>query len=141
MTPVLAHRLTCDPAGVGYTPKFLRAQIKELKDGLNDKSAPFGVDLLLPQVGGTARKTNKDYTGGQLNELIDVIIEEKAALFISAVGVPPKEVIDRLHKAKIPVMNMWVPVGDVQCIVLATAESSCPGSGPPSMPSRPASSV
>lgn len=23
---------------------------------------PFGVDLALPQVGGSARKTNKDYT-------------------------------------------------------------------------------
>jgi hypothetical protein len=28
-----------------------------LKSYLNDKSAPFGVDLLLPQVGGSARKT------------------------------------------------------------------------------------
>jgi len=27
---------------------------------------PFGIDLLLPKVGGNARKTNKDYTGGQL---------------------------------------------------------------------------
>ena len=34
------------------------AQIKELKEGLKDKNAPFGVDLLLPQVGGSARKTN-----------------------------------------------------------------------------------
>ena len=92
--------------GVGYTPAYLKKQIKELKDSLTDKSAPFGVDLLLPQVGGSARKTNKDYTGGQLDQLIDVIIEEKAALFVSAVGVPPKNVIDRLHKAGIPVMNM-----------------------------------
>ena len=29
-----------------------------------DKNAPFGVDLLLPQVGGGARKTNHDYTNG-----------------------------------------------------------------------------
>merc|ERR1712083_179902 len=34
------------------------------------------------------------------------IIEEKAALFICAVGVPPKWVVDKLHAAKIPVMNM-----------------------------------
>lgn len=113
--------------GVGYTPKFLRQQITEIKEYLNDKNAPFGIDLLLPQVGGSARKTNKDYTGGKLNELIDIIIEEKvrgpvsprgadrrtdlvpagqAALFVCAVGVPPKEVVDRLHKAGIPVMNM-----------------------------------
>ncbi|CAD6938368.1 unnamed protein product [Tilletia laevis] len=92
--------------GVGYTPKMLRRVIADLKADLKDKSAPFGVDLLLPQVGGSARKTNYDYNKGQLPELIDIIIEAKAALFVSAVGVPPKEVVDRLHKAGIPVANM-----------------------------------
>ena len=43
--------------GVGYTPDMLREQIAELKGYLNDKNAPFGVDLLIPQVGGSARKT------------------------------------------------------------------------------------
>lgn len=43
--------------GVGYTPDMLREQIAELKSYLDDKNAPFGVDLLLPQVGGSARKT------------------------------------------------------------------------------------
>lgn len=43
--------------GVGYTPDMLREQIAELKSFLTDKNAPFGVDLLLPQVGGSARKT------------------------------------------------------------------------------------
>lgn len=43
--------------GVGYTPDMLREQIAELKSFLDDKDAPFGVDLLLPQVGGSARKT------------------------------------------------------------------------------------
>jgi NAD(P)H-dependent flavin oxidoreductase YrpB (nitropropane dioxygenase family) len=43
--------------GVGYTPDMLREQIAELKGYLNDKNAPFGIDLLLPQVGGSARKT------------------------------------------------------------------------------------
>lgn len=38
--------------GIGYTPKMLRKNIQELKSYLNDKNAPFGVDLLLPQVGG-----------------------------------------------------------------------------------------
>merc|ERR1712127_317310 len=92
--------------GVGFTPQALRKTIKMLKDDLEDKNAPFGVDLLLPQVGGGARKTNKDYTGGNLPELIDIIIEEKAALFICAVGVPPKWAVDKLHNAGIPVMNM-----------------------------------
>ena len=44
--------------GVGYTPDMLREQIAELKGFLKDKNAPFGVDLLFPQVGGNARKTN-----------------------------------------------------------------------------------
>lgn len=43
--------------GVGYTPDMLREQVAELKSYLKDKNAPFGVDLLLPQVGGSARKT------------------------------------------------------------------------------------
>ena len=63
--------------GFGYTPKILRqqvhiclsradctvlkdvsVQIKAIKDDLKDPGLPFGVDLLLPQVGGGARKTN-----------------------------------------------------------------------------------
>jgi NAD(P)H-dependent flavin oxidoreductase YrpB (nitropropane dioxygenase family) len=48
--------------GVGYTPEFLRKQIENLKSFLVDKNAPFGIDLLLPQVGSGARKTNYDYT-------------------------------------------------------------------------------
>ncbi|KAF7365725.1 2-nitropropane dioxygenase [Mycena venus] len=67
--------------GVNYTPRILRQQIRALKDGLADKSLPFGVDLLIPQVGGNARKTNYDYTKGKLGELLEVIIEEKASLF------------------------------------------------------------
>lgn len=43
--------------GINYTPDMLRDQIDELKSHLNDKNAPFGVDLLLPQIGGSARKT------------------------------------------------------------------------------------
>ncbi|BEI79588.1 hypothetical protein CcaverHIS002_0101170 [Cutaneotrichosporon cavernicola] len=92
--------------GVGYTPKHLRGVIKEIKEGLNSPDLPFGVDLLLPQVGGSARKTNYDYTKGNLDALIDVIIEEKAKLFVCAVGVPPKHVVDKLHKHGILVMNM-----------------------------------
>jgi len=40
-----------------YTPDMLREQIAELKGYLKDVNAPFGVDLLIPQVGGSARKT------------------------------------------------------------------------------------
>ncbi|EAS29079.3 oxidoreductase [Coccidioides immitis RS] len=92
--------------GVGYTPEMLKDQIQELKSFLNDKNAPFGVDLLLPQVGGNARKTNYDYTKGKLDELVSIIIDSGAKLFVSAVGVPPKHVVERLHKAGILYMNM-----------------------------------
>jgi len=92
--------------GVGYTPDMLREQIAELKGFLKDKNAPFGVDLLLPQVGGGARKTNYDYTKGKLNDLVDIVIESGAKLFVSAVGVPPKAVVDKLHKAGVLYMNM-----------------------------------
>jgi NAD(P)H-dependent flavin oxidoreductase YrpB (nitropropane dioxygenase family) len=36
---------------------------------------------------------------------VDIIIASKAKLFVSAIGVPPKEVIERLHKAGIVVMK------------------------------------
>ncbi|KAI0852577.1 NPD-domain-containing protein [Daldinia vernicosa] len=92
--------------GMSYSPDMLKEQIDELKSYLNDKNAPFGIDLLLPQVGGKARKTNYDYTKGKLDQLIDVVIESGAKLFVSAVGVPPKAVVDRLHKHGIYYMNM-----------------------------------
>lgn len=47
-----------------------------------------------------------DYQKGQLNELLDVIIEEKTALFVCAVGVPPPHAVEKLHKAGIPIMNV-----------------------------------
>ncbi|KAI0317285.1 2-nitropropane dioxygenase [Amylostereum chailletii] len=92
--------------GVRQSPKILQQNIDELKSYLEDKNAPFGVDLLLPQVGGNARKTNYDYTKGQLDELTDVIVKSKATLFVCAVGVPPKHIVDKLHAAGIIVMNM-----------------------------------
>ena len=92
--------------GFQYTPDQLREIIAEMKANFKRPDMPFGVDLALPQVGGNARKTNHDYTGGKLDELIDITIESGAKLFVSAVGVPPKYVIDKLHNAGILVMNM-----------------------------------
>ncbi|CAG9979582.1 unnamed protein product [Clonostachys byssicola] len=92
--------------GFMYTPDQLREIVAEMKSKFSRPGLPFGVDLALPQVGGGARKTNHDYTNGKLEELIDITIESGAVLFVSAVGVPPKHVIDRLHKAGILVMNM-----------------------------------
>lgn len=38
-----------------------------------------------------------------------MIIEEKTKLFVCAVGVPPKEVVEKLHKAGILCMNVSGP--------------------------------
>ena len=92
--------------GVHFTPKALKIALKQLKDELKSPNLPFGVDLLLPQVGGNARKTNKDYTKGKLSELLDIIIDSGAKLFVCAVGAAPKYVVDKLHKHNIFVMNM-----------------------------------
>ncbi|GAP90571.1 putative 2-nitropropane dioxygenase [Rosellinia necatrix] len=92
--------------GFMYTPDQLREIIAEMKANFRTPGLPFGVDLALPQVGGGARKTNHDYTQGKLDELIDITIESGARLFVSAVGVPPRAVIERLHAAGILVMNM-----------------------------------
>ncbi|KAH9883484.1 2-nitropropane dioxygenase [Xylariomycetidae sp. FL2044] len=92
--------------GFQYTPGQLREIIAEMKANFKKPDTPFGVDLALPQVGGNARKTNHDYTHGKLEELIDITIDSGAKLFVSAVGVPPKHIIDKLHNAGILVMNM-----------------------------------
>lgn len=92
--------------GFQYTPDQLREIIAELKANLKSPDLPFGVDLALPQVGGNARKTNHDYTHGKLDELIDITVDSGAKLFVCAVGVPPKHVLEKLHKNGILVMNM-----------------------------------
>ncbi|KAL8702690.1 MAG: hypothetical protein Q9201_004151 [Fulgogasparrea decipioides] len=102
--------------GLGYTPQQLRSMIHDLKASLPSPELPFGVDLALPSLAPTARKTNHDYTKGKLEELVDVIIDEKARLFVSAVGVPPRSVVERLHKGGVVVMNM---VGAVKHAVKA----------------------
>jgi len=93
--------------GLLLSPKALKKEIDEAKALITDKANPrFGVDLAIPQIGGGARATNHDYTHGQLPGLIDVIVEERASLFVCAIGVPPRWAVDKLHAAGIPVMNM-----------------------------------
>ncbi|CEJ89752.1 Putative 2-nitropropane dioxygenase [[Torrubiella] hemipterigena] len=92
--------------GFMYSPGQLRDIIEEMKANFDRPDRPFGIDLALPQVGGNARKTNHDYTNGKLDELVDLIIESGAKLFVCAVGVPPKYVIDKMHNAGMLVMNM-----------------------------------
>ncbi|KAI1771911.1 2-nitropropane dioxygenase-like protein [Hypoxylon cercidicola] len=92
--------------GFQYTPDQLRAIVAELKANLASPDLPFGIDLALPQVGGGARPTNHDYTGGRLAELVDITVDSGARLFVSAVGVPPRAVVERLHGAGVFIMNM-----------------------------------
>ena len=92
--------------GAFMSAAALRKIVHDMKALMTDTSAPFGIDLLLPQVGGGARKTNYDYTHGELGDLIDIVIEEGAAMFICAVGVPPVWVVEKLHAAGVLVMNM-----------------------------------
>ena len=47
-----------------------------------------------------------DYTHGRLDELIQIIIDSGAKLFVSAVGLPPKKVVDKLHQGGVLYMNM-----------------------------------
>ena len=46
-----------------------------------------------------------DYSKGQLPELTEVIIKSGAKLFVCAVGVPPKDMVEKLHSAGIFVMK------------------------------------
>merc|ERR1719221_2259716 len=108
--------------GLTMSPKVLRQEIRWVKDALTDKSTPFGVDLAIPQIGGSARKTNHDYTHGHLPELIDIICEEKAKLFICAVGVPPKWAVDKLHAAGVVCANMVGSVRNTQKALEAGAD-------------------
>lgn len=88
------------------TPELLANAIDELKSHLDDPNLPFGVDMALPKVGDGARKTNKAYHEGPLDAFIDVMIQKNVRLFVSAIGVPPKETVEKLHKAGIVVQNM-----------------------------------
>ena len=113
--------------GAGFpnpSPKQLRGMIAELHQRLDDPTN-FGVDLLIPQVGGTARKTNYDYTKGLLPEMIDVICESKCRLFVCAVGVPPKWMVDKLHSAGVLVMNMVGSPKHVNKALAAGVDAIC----------------
>lgn len=57
-------------------------------------------------LGLTRDRRSYDYTKGKLDDLVTIIIESGAKLFVSAVGVPPKSVVDRLHDNGVLYMNM-----------------------------------
>jgi len=75
------------------------------------------------------QKTNYDYTKGKLDKLIDIIIDSGAKLFVSAVGVPPKHVVDKLHAANILVMNMVGHPKHVKYALAAGADIICAQGG------------
>ena len=50
-----------------------------------------------------------DYSKGQLPQLTEVIVKSGAKLFVCAVGVPPKDMVERLHAAGIVVMKYDLP--------------------------------
>jgi len=61
--------------------------------------------------------------------LLDVVIEEKASLFVSAVGVPPKRAVERLHAAGIPIMNMVGAPKHVKYALAAGVDLICAQGG------------
>merc|ERR1712159_693826 len=112
--------------GLTLSPKALSEQIAEAKSLITDKKNPkFGVDLAIPQIGGSARKTNHDYTHGHLPELIDITIAEGASIFVCAIGVPPRWAVDKLHAAGIPIMNMIGHVKHVDKALQAGVDIIC----------------
>ena len=62
--------------------------------------------LCSPAFNADFHQLSYDYTKGKLDDLITIIIESGAKLFVSAVGVPPVHVVQRLHKAGVFYMNM-----------------------------------
>lgn len=70
-----------------------------------------------------------DYTKGKLDELVTIIIDSGAKLFVSAVGVPPAHVVQRLHKAGILYMNMIGHPKHVQKCLDVGADMICAQGG------------
>ena len=107
---------------IGLSAVGLRTEIRRTKRMLDPGITAFGVDLLLPAVGGSARSTNEDYTGGQLEALVQVMVEEAVPLFVCAVGIPPRWVVEKLHDHGQLVMNMvGAPKHAVKAVLLAWA--------------------
>jgi NAD(P)H-dependent flavin oxidoreductase YrpB (nitropropane dioxygenase family) len=53
-----------------------------------------------------SNRSQWDYTEGKLDELIDIVVCSGAKLFVSAVGVAPKDVVEKLHANGIFYMNL-----------------------------------
>ncbi|KAK6063589.1 2-nitropropane dioxygenase [Seiridium cupressi] len=95
--------------GLYFTPEELRTAIREVtvvQPIRYPRAESQSSNLSSSPVGGSARKTNWDYTQGKLDELIDIVVGSGAKLFVSAVGVAPKDVVDKLHANGILYMNL-----------------------------------
>jgi len=78
---------------------------------------------------GTDGDDSYDYTKGKLDDLVQIIIDSGARLFVCAVGVPPKHVVEKIHKAGILYMNMiGHPKHVPKCIALG-ADMICAQGG------------
>ena len=64
-----------------------------------------------------------------MDDLITIIIDSGAKLFVSAVGVPPKHVVDRLHKHGVLYMNMIGHPKHVQKCLDVGADMICAQGG------------
>eukprot|EP00913_Durusdinium_trenchii_P006948 g6535.t1 len=78
MGSVSGHELVAAVSNAGGIGTLGGVTFEEVKRRLNP-GRPFGVDLLIPKLGGTARATNKDYTHGALPEMVDIMIQEGLA--------------------------------------------------------------
>lgn len=88
-------------------PEQLEELIVEMKELLNDpENAVWGVDILIPKVGEGARKTNKHYHEGPIEEFLKVVVKHKANLLVTAIGAPSQEIVDYLHQHGVAIMSM-----------------------------------
>lgn len=70
-----------------------------------------------------------DYTKGNLDELIDVIVESNARLFVCAIGIPPRQVVEKLHAGGVLYMNMIGHPKHVQKCLDADVDIICAQGG------------
>ncbi|KAL5606617.1 hypothetical protein BROUX41_003015 [Berkeleyomyces rouxiae] len=88
------------------SPAELRAQIAELKAHLASPDLPWGINVPIIKIGNGARKTNQDYTGGRLADLLDIVADSGAKLFVAAAGLPSPETVVRFHEKGIIIATM-----------------------------------
>ena len=81
--------------------------VSRLQAGLRDPSLPFGVDLLIPQVGGSARKTNvsQHCSIPSLGAGTDPVAGESSLLHYS---LPPSLPHSSLADLYLPPLYSWI---------------------------------